>query len=145
MPGPAPSKNARRRNARPDWRKLPAGGRTEDPPEWPIPTGRTPSVAVLQLWSDLWHSPQAVAWEELGWVRVVARYAKLTVVAERGGKAATGSLLSEVRQLEDRLGLSPMSMKRLQWEISDEAEEQESPAGVTSLDDYRDQFGTGTG
>ena len=29
------------------------------------------------------------------------------------------AMLSEVRQLEDRLGLSPMALKRLQWVISE--------------------------
>ena len=31
----------------------------------------------------------------------------------------TAAMLSEVRQLEDRLGLSPMALKRLQWVISE--------------------------
>jgi hypothetical protein len=30
---------------------------------------------------------------------------------------ATAALLGEVRQLEDRLGLSPLAMLRLRWEI----------------------------
>lgn len=141
MPGPAPSKNARRRNARPDWRKLPAAGREDDPPEWPIP-GRAPPVAVLHLWNELWHSPQAVVWAELGWTRVVARYARLAVTAEKPSSPAT--LLTEARQLEDRLGLTPMSMKRLQWEIEETAVA-DVPAGVASLDDYRNDYGTGTG
>jgi hypothetical protein len=29
----------------------------------------------------------------------------------------TAALLAEMRQLEDRLGLSPLSRRRLQWEI----------------------------
>ena len=36
---------------------------------------------------------------------------------ERGEPNA--ALLSELRQIEDRLGLSPMALKRLQWEISE--------------------------
>ncbi|VEH07001.1 Uncharacterised protein [Corynebacterium kutscheri] len=30
MPGPPPKKDARRRNARPDWQTLPAGGAREE-------------------------------------------------------------------------------------------------------------------
>lgn len=30
------------------------------------------------------------------------------------------SLMAEARQLEDRLGLTPMAMLRLRWEISDD-------------------------
>lgn len=137
MPGPAPSPNARRRNARPEWRVLPAEGREGDPPDWPIGKGTT---AERALWAELWSSPQAIAWADLGWVRVVARYCRLLVKAERGGAAA--SLLSEVRQLEDRLGLTPMAMKRLQWEVKLTAPVEPVEASeVTKLDDYRDLYG----
>lgn len=131
MPGPPPSKNPRRRNARPDWRKLPSSGRQAQPPSWPI--GR-PTKSVTEVWAELWATPQAAAWEELGWIRVVARYAKLLVAAEKAD--ASAALLAEVRQLEDRLGLSPMAMKRLMWEIVPD-ESVEVPAEVTSLDEYR--------
>lgn len=112
MPGPAPKRNARRTNARPDWRTLPASGREGMAPEWPI---GSPSAADADLWLQLWRTPQADAWFDLGWTRVVARYARLVIECETGD--ATAALLAEVRQMEDRLGLSPMAMKRLQWEI----------------------------
>jgi len=135
--GPPPKKNARRTNARPDWVKLPAAGRAGHPPAWPM-TGK-PGKAVADLWASLWASPQAVAWERLGWSRVVARYTRLLLEAEKADAPVT--LLGEVRQLEDRLGLSPMAMRRLQWEIEAEAQEAEgSPAEVTSLDEYRDLY-----
>jgi hypothetical protein len=63
----------------------------------------------------MWATPQAVAWETLGWTRTVARYVRLLVQSEK--PKATMSLCAEVRQLEDRLGLSPMAMLRLRWEI----------------------------
>lgn len=112
MPGPPPKRNARRTNARPDWRTLPAGGFSGAVPGWPI---GEPSVAESVLWLDLWRTPQAAAWADLGWTRVVARYAGLVIESESGKVSV--SLLAEVRQMEDRLGLSPMSMKRLQWDI----------------------------
>ena len=136
MPGPPPKRNARRTNKRPDWRTLPASGREGDPPEFPL---SRPSVAVLALWLDLWRSPQAVAWEQFGWTRVVARYAKLLVAAERTN--ATAALLAEVRQLEDRLGLSPMAMRRLQWEIEAVAVEEQEAGDVADLDAYRSRLG----
>lgn len=108
MPGPAPKKNARRRNARPDWRSLPPDGYAGPIPEWPF--GDEP-----KLWSDLWRTPQADAWSEMGWTRVVARYVSLLIEQEAG--KANAALLAEIRQMEDRLGLSPMAMKRLQWEV----------------------------
>lgn len=131
MPGPPPSPTARRRNSE-LWRQLPATGREDDPPAFPL---QRPSKAVVALWAELWASPQAIVWEEFGWTRVVARYAKLCVAAEK--PAASTSLLAEVRQLEDRLGLSPMSMQRLRWQIVDAPAESDESADVTRLDDYR--------
>jgi hypothetical protein len=52
-------------------------------------------------------------------VRTVARYAVALVAAEQPG--ATPYLLSEVRQLEDRLGLNAVAMRRLMWEVTDSA------------------------
>jgi hypothetical protein len=51
-------------------------------------------------------------------VRVVARYAMLLDTAEQ--PECTAAMLNEVRQMEDRLGLTPMAMLRLRWEIEDE-------------------------
>lgn len=129
MPGPAPSTNPRRRNATPNTTKLPAKGRAGDPPRYPLPR---PSAAVIALWAELWATPQSVAWEQLGWVRIVARYAKALLEAEKS-KAPIG-LMAEVRQLEDRLGLTPMSMLRLRWEISTDelAERRESATRPSS-------------
>lgn len=133
MPGPAPSPHALRRNARPDWRKLPASGRVGMTPAWPMDDDLEPPV----IWSELWHTPQAVAWDELGWTRVVARYACLlgTVEHPADGKV-NAALLAEVRQMEDRLGLSPMAMRRLQWEI-EKAPKGAGESEVANLDDYR--------
>ena len=90
-------------------------------------------------WQYLWRLPQAVAWEELELVRTVARYALVLVGAEKAG--ASPALLSEVRQLEDRLGLSPLAMRRLMWEVTDGAgnvvEQDEEGKPVASLDAYR--------
>ena len=136
MPGPPPSRNPRRTNKRPEWRTLPAAGRTGDPPAFPL--GK-PTKAIAALWVELWSSPQAAAWESLGWTRVVARYAKLLILAER--RDATAALLGEVRQLEDRLGLSPMAMRRLQWEIAEPTAQQEESSHVADLDAYRARLG----
>jgi len=139
MPGPPPNKHARRRNSE-AWRQLPRAGRCGPPPPFPL-TGRR-SKALDELWADLWTSPQAVAWEEMGWSRLVGRYAKLLIAAEKSD--ATAALLGEVRQLEDRLGLSPMAMKRLLWEVADLAAESTDTgqgAEVARMDDYRDRLG----
>jgi len=116
MPGPPPKPagQRRRRNAVPSTVRLPAAGRVGRAPRWPL-AGSVP-VEARALWRSLWATPQAAAWERLGWTRVVARYALVLLAAEEPGAAA--SILGEARQLEDRLGLSPMSMLRLRWEVA---------------------------
>jgi hypothetical protein len=58
--------------------------------------------------------------------RTVARYVRALIVAE--SRDTTAFQLSEVRQLEDRLGLTPMAMLRLRWEVvSDELAEARTP------------------
>lgn len=76
-----------------------------------------------QLWTELWKTPQAVAWQEYGWVREVALYVRCTLRAEDGDLRAA----SEARQRSDRLGLSPLAMRRLQWEV-DRAPAEPAPA-----------------
>lgn len=65
------------------------------------------------LWNDLWRTPQACAWEQLGWTREVAMYVRHTVLGELGDLDQA----KEARQWSDRLGLSPMAMRRLGWEV----------------------------
>lgn len=65
------------------------------------------------LWTDLWATPQAVEWERLGWTRDVAQYVRHKVLAELGDLDAA----REARQWSDRLGLSPMAMLRLRWQV----------------------------
>lgn len=117
--GPAPKHpdQRRRQNASIALTQLPAGGREGDVPVWPLGAAKSPSVksAELELWKQLWATPQAVMWERNAWTRTVARYCRLAIAAEK--PKALGAVLTETRQLEDRLGLSPMSMLRLRWEV----------------------------
>ncbi|MFC8429904.1 hypothetical protein [Streptomyces sp. NPDC057253] len=81
------------------------------------------------LWRELWKTPQACAWERLGWTRDVAQYVRWKVLAELGSLEAA----KEARQLSDRIGLTPLAMLRLRWEIAaDEVAEQrqERPAAT---------------
>lgn len=126
MPGPAPKRPEQRRrpNSGVQLTPLPGDGRKGEIPDWPI--GK-PSKGEQQLWAELWRTPQAVMWEQLGWTRVVARYARIVLASESDD--ASVALLAEVRQMEDRLGLSPMAMKRLGWDIQKDGE----PADVRHL------------
>ena len=130
MPGPAPSANPRRTNPRPDLVLLPSSGYAGEVPDWPL--GRM-SKAEAEAWPVLWRTPQATAWARMQLARTVARYVRALVKAERPSAAAF--LLSEVRQLEDRLGLTPMAMLRLRWEIApDQLAEQRQGVPVTRED-----------
>lgn len=115
MPGPPPKHQSqrRRRNAEPSSTKLPAGGRAGRAPAWPLSKATADERAV---WNAAWKTPPAVVWERLGWTRTVARYVRIVVRAEK--PEAGRDSMSEARQLEDRLGLTPMSMKHLVWEIA---------------------------
>src|SRR5215470_19470509 len=127
MPGPAPKINPVRRNARSGPLQLPAEGRQGPTPPWPL--GGKPNAAESRGWTELWKTPQAVAWERLGWTRTVARYCRVMVAAE--SREASPSLLGQVLALEDRLGLTPKAMRLLLWEVvSDEVAEQRQATNV---------------
>lgn len=76
----------------------------------------------VDLWNDLWATPQAEMWEKLAWHRDVAQYVRWKVLAEMGNLEAA----KEARMWSDRLGLNPLAMLRLRWEIerAEAAEEQ---------------------
>jgi hypothetical protein len=122
---PTPKINPVRRNSRVGPLQLPAEGRKGTPPVWPL--GGKPNAQIQRMWRQLWSTPQAVAWERLGWTRVVARYARVALAAEVLDKDA----LAEARHLEDRLGLTPKAMRMLLWEIvADEVKEHREASDV---------------
>jgi hypothetical protein len=107
-----PKLDAVRRNARVGPTLLPAGGRSGPIPTWPL---SAPNAAEKLAWEQLWRTPHAVAWERLEWVRTVARYCRVMVLAEKRGAAA--AVLAQTAVLEDRLGLTPKAMRMLMWDI----------------------------
>lgn len=131
MPMP-PKENPARRNARVGPVKLPADGRPGDPPAWPLVTG--PTGDEREAWRQLWATPQAVAWEQLGWTRTVARYCRLMVACEKPGAGA--ALHNAATAMEDRLGLTPKAMRLLLWQVAGDelgerrGQEQTDKAGV---------------
>jgi hypothetical protein len=115
MPRP-PKENPTRRNSRVGPVELPAEGRKGKAPVWPLVTPA--NASERSAWGQLWATPQAVAWERLGWTRTVARYCRLMVLAEL--PEATAALLGQVTALEDRLGLTPKAMRLLLWRVVDD-------------------------
>lgn len=104
---------------------LPIEGRKGRSPSWPFEDD--PTDAEKRRWRRLWKLPQAVMWEQLaGTELVVGRIVKLALAAEAGD--ATAAMLSELRQLEDRCGLSPLALARLRWTFGDAAERRRAAA-----------------
>lgn len=129
MPGPLPKppEQRRRRNAVAGVRVLPHTGRPGPVPELPDreveivhEDGDSTFVKrdwpemVVGWWEQAWRSPMAVVWAENPTdFFALVRLAALMAEAMSGDTRAA----AEARQLEDRLGLSPLSRRRLQWEI----------------------------
>lgn len=142
-PPPKDAAQRRRRNATPATLKLPSSGRTGRAPKFPIPLVRFDSAEhqrlvrrlEAELWAELWKTPQAVAWERLGYTREVAQYVRWKAQAELGSIDAA----REARQLSDRLGLSPLAMLRLRWEVdaSDELGERRTQRVESAPRDLR--------
>ena len=86
-----------------------------------------------ELWRDLWHTPQAHAWEQLGWTREVAQYVRHKAAAEIGSMEDS----KEARLRADSLGLTPKAMRSLMWVIAEDelgdkrAEKQQAAAPAT--------------
>jgi hypothetical protein len=57
-------------------------------------------------------------WERYGWTRTVARYVRTVIRAEVA--LPTRDALTEARQLEEHLGLTPKAMKNLLWKVADD-------------------------
>ncbi|WP_309080289.1 hypothetical protein [Zhihengliuella sp.] len=132
--GPARDPNALRRERKDDqqqWTLLPSKGRPGNAPGWPLEKwrelekarpveerndagARTLDKRELEIWREIWKTPQATAWDRLGWRHDVALYVRLLVQGERGNLKAAG----EARQWSDRLGLNQTAMLRNRWKIA---------------------------
>ena len=116
--GPPPDPNALRRDRQSDadgWLTLPAEGRTDPAPNWPMPSAA--SDAELAFWAKLWAKPEALEWERLGLDDEVALYVRRHLEAtERDSPANLSNL---VKQLAENLGLTVPGLLRLRWKIGE--------------------------
>jgi hypothetical protein len=124
-PPPKPASQRRRRNKAQAVVKLPSEPSKRTVPA--LPDSGKLLKSTREWWRTVWSSPMAAVWLEAD-MPALARLAKLVDEAARGEVA--GQVLVEVRQLEDRFGLSPLARRRLQWgvdqaggEASDDAPE----------------------
>ena len=133
--GPAPNANSRRQtgNQANTWTDLPAGGYAGAIPEWPF-VGR--SERELEVWSQIWRTPQAAAWITLGWTFDIALYVRWQVAASESEESSLTEALkagNEARQWSDRLGLNPTAMLKNRWRVrADEIGEKRTEKSATS-------------
>lgn len=133
--GPPPNPNARRGHAV-GWTTLPAAGRESDPPPWPLPR---PTDAELARWAALWAKPQAVMWDSV--VDIVARYCRVSILADEAD--AGTRQMNEARLLGESLGLSPMALKKLQWNIGKPDDAATNVSNVARMEDFKTRLGSG--
>lgn len=144
--GPLPSEQKRRRNAPTiPTTSLPVGGLDAPTPE--PPRSANLDTAGVEWWEWAWHTPQAAAWDA-GSLYTIARRASLEDdlaavgrldsldaddltdassqalrgLVQRLAGLATGRLniCREMREIDDRLGLTPKSLAQLRWKITED-------------------------
>ncbi|TQK73374.1 hypothetical protein [Nocardioides sp. SLBN-35] len=118
---------------------LPASGRGGRAPAFPLPKivrfgfevvdGKSVKVAdrgigdafrkrELELWRELWKTPQALAWEREPWRwPTVAKYCRIMASTE-AEPDASAALLSRERELRNECGLSPDGLRMNGWAIA---------------------------
>jgi hypothetical protein len=128
MPGygvPKPASQRRRRNAAPEVTRITPGTKA-DAPEMPGDYGPRGE----RWWRNVWAHPIAAIWETCDHPAVE----RLGYLIDKGPEASA-SEMGEARQLEDRLGLSPMARRRLQYEIDKAAGATASAPAAPAKDD----------
>lgn len=113
--GPPPNPNSGRSETLGRvFRELPAEGYHEPPPEFPLPW---PGDRELDVWDEIWTSPQALAWSETPWRwRSIGLWVRFSVRTEH--TKCPASLLGEVHRYADQIGLTPAGMKENGWIIT---------------------------
>jgi hypothetical protein len=95
-----------------DWTDLPASHSIVAPK---LPTWRTWDRRTYRWWRDLWSKPQAVMWPPDGSsLHVLAALVDDLIVA----RADAVKVSAEIRQHEDRHGLTPKAMMQLRWRFA---------------------------
>lgn len=109
------------------WRTLPAEGRGEPAPEWPL---TSPADREVELWEEMWAKPQAVAWADLSQELEVALFVRTLAEAERAdGRVDVKKM---VRSYLDSLGLSVAGMNRNRWKVAPAGDEPPPVADVAA-------------
>lgn len=118
---------------------LPSEGFKGDVPEFPLPQVtrfeivfeekarlKLPDVAATELyrsreldvWADVWTTPQACAWSMQSWRwTIAAEYCRLKTIVEMDADASA-ALVGQLHRYRDQLGLTPAGLKDNGWAIA---------------------------
>ena len=118
MPGPMPKRPElrQRRNKAVTRAVLPAvqGGALEKPRLPACPNDGPWHAMAKRWWADVWDSP--MAFEFLG--GDVPALFRLAALVDRFWKTGALAVASEIRLLEREFGLTPLSRRRLEWQVA---------------------------
>lgn len=115
---PKDDDSRRNRNERAfDWTVLPLEGRPGPAPA--LPSWREWTDATLDWWAELWARPQAVMWDQSGRsLHALALLHHEMMMDPFRKESRLPSITAEMRQHEDRHGLTPKAMLQLRWRVS---------------------------
>ncbi len=100
-----------------DWSVLPLEGRDGPPPA--LPAWRDWTAQTLAWWAELWATPQATMWDQSGRsMHTLALLHHELMTSNDGAWAKAAKVSAEMRQHEDRHGLTPKAMLQLRWRVS---------------------------
>lgn len=126
---PKPSGQRRRRNATPGFVQIDPSPRTGPIPDWPLEGNAIGAIHEQEQarWEELWRLPQAREWERMQCYRTVALYTRLEVYVALN--TYEPKLLTELRQLDMSIGITPKALQGLRWEVP-QGDEEEPEQGV---------------
>lgn len=131
MPGPLPKPAGQRRRSNPatiPTTNLPCRGRTGPTPRSPIKLG----AAGTAWWKWAWKTPQAAAWD-VGNANFIARRANLEDKVASDDLKMELAVLREMRERDDRLGLTPKGRLALRWSIVDDTPASDEKPTLTAV------------
>jgi hypothetical protein len=111
-----------------DWTMLPFEGRAGDPPA--LPKWRDWTEQTLEWWAELWSTPQATRWDPTGRSMHTMALLHHELMTDAGNAS---KLSAEMRQHEDRHGLTPKAMLQLRWRVAAPAQAADATATVLSI------------
>ncbi len=115
--GPVPAEGSARSEARGySLTALPAEGFDGEPPAWPLTAA---TRRELDVWREVWRTPQACAWSlpsEAWRARTVAMWVRVSVRCEKRDAPAT--LFGQLHRFADQIGLTTAGLAEMGWKVA---------------------------